>query len=220
MLTDMSSTVQCKYSWVFGDMETAAVFVREGSKSIVQSNFHVDDFVHCHEKGLLSNTRIMSHVLKQGFPSSVANMLGALSTVDGIYEKLSGATVSLKCFEKPLLESKWYNWNSLQRGATRRKLALAIVSYFDSGSCDLDPEDLDQVIAVSTGDSIYVPAQVSHCNIFPLCAPHLVSISSRFVGGVRVLISFFYRQAATVLAPLSSCFLSFIIRIIRIDWRY
>ncbi|KAH6262491.1 hypothetical protein HBI40_124070 [Parastagonospora nodorum] len=180
MLTDMSSTAQCKYSWVFGDMETAAVFVREGSKPIVQSSFHVDDFVHCHKKGLLSHTKIMSHVMKHGFPSSVANMLGALSTVDGIYEKLSGATVSLKCFEKPLLESKWYNWSSLHRGATRRKLALAIVSYFDSGSCDLDPEDLDQVIAVSTGDSIYVPAQLV-CDPLKRHQPHVLK---RILGNI------------------------------------
>jgi hypothetical protein len=190
LLTDDTSAVQSRYSWVFGNIEAAAVFVRKGSKPIAESNFHIEDFLHCHKNGLLSHAKIVEHVVAHNLPSPVAKLLSALSIVDHIYEELSGATVSLKCFEKPLVKSKWYEWNSLQSGTTQRKLALAIVSYFDSGSCDLDPGDLDQVIAVSSGDFIYVPGQVSNRNISLLSVHRLAPILPLFRGGVQALLSF------------------------------
>jgi hypothetical protein len=171
--TDDTKIVKSKYSWVFGNMETAAIFVREGSTPIAESKFHVEDLLHCHINGLISHGQIVYHVKNHDLPSPVAESLSALSIVDHIYKELSGATVSLKCFEKPLIKSKWYKWHSLQRGAIQRKLALAVVSYFDSGSCDLDPGDLDEVIAVSSGDSIYVPGQVSSCKTSLLSVIHL-----------------------------------------------
>jgi hypothetical protein len=175
MFTDDTKTVKSKYSWVFGNMEAASVFVKEGSLPIAESNFLVEDLLHCHHNGLLSHEQIVNHVIAHDLPSPVAELLSALSTVDRIYKELFGATISLKCFEKPLIKSKWCKWNSLQRGVIQRKLALAVVSYFDSGSCDLDPGDLDQVIAVSSGDSIYVPGQVSDCNISLPSVNHLTS---------------------------------------------
>jgi hypothetical protein len=183
LFTDDQEAVQSRYSWVFGTIEVAAVFVKEGSTPIAESNFHIEDFLHCHENDLLSHAKIVEHVMTHNIPSPVAKLLSALSRADYVYKELVGATVSLKCFEKPLIKSKWYEWHLSQPGTIQRKLALAIVSYFDSGSCDLDPSDLDEVIAVSSGDSIYVPEQVSNSNIFLLpvrqSGAHLFSISGR-----------------------------------------
>jgi hypothetical protein len=91
----------------------------------------------------------------------------ALSTAASVYKHLPDATVAVQSLDRPILNAKWHRTvlsvdSKTQRRRQKRNIALALVAYFDSGTCDLDPSDMDRALAVSSGDSIYVPRQVSN----------------------------------------------------------
>ena len=74
----------------------------------------------------------------------------ALANAHEIYQTLPEAEVDLSVASRPLCEAKWSVIRQLSR-----TIALACVTMFDTGSLDIDPLDLDQVIAISSANKIY-----------------------------------------------------------------
>jgi len=141
--------------------------------------------------------------------------LRALSSPSEIYKLMPGATVSINCLsrtEKTLGNWKWVPDN---RGPSEgfksdflepfrplklnRNSALACVAMFETGNLDIDPESLANVMAMSSGDSIYIVAPL-------LCDPHEVPTPTeirRIAGnvwraGIAMLIP---PRASRVMAP-------------------
>ena len=104
--------------------------------------------------------------------------LRVLEIVDGLYEQLPGATVSLRIIEQDLLESKWLpgpmrrllnnesakdllmeaaeNPVAFYLDSMTRADSFACIAMFESGHFNIDPLQLCEVIALCSEDSIFV----------------------------------------------------------------
>lgn len=104
--------------------------------------------------------------------------LRALEVAQGLYEQLPGATVSVRLIEQDLLKAKWLpppirsildNKSPLDSftaaaetpvsvflEAMTRAASFACIIMFESGQFNIDPDQLNEVIALCSEDSIFV----------------------------------------------------------------
>ncbi|PQE09762.1 hypothetical protein CJF32_00011256 [Rutstroemia sp. NJR-2017a WRK4] len=109
-----------------------------------------------------------------------------------LYQALPGATISTLVLRQPIYLAKWVpqplsqrNWWGISSAAPElRSLTLpqsfACLAMFESGTCNLEPEALSEVFAMSSGNSLYVASAL-------LFDPYEVSTSTaiqRRVGNV------------------------------------
>lgn len=67
------------------------------------------------------------------------------------------ATISTKVLGKPITSVQWASPKNGQRILSlSRPQTFACIAMFDSGTCDLDPTSLEDVFAMSSGNSIHV----------------------------------------------------------------
>jgi len=99
------------------------------------------------------------------------NALDTLSVASQIYRNLNGATVPLGIMSINLDSARWMgrcapgfepagqsrNWNSHPISSISRPQALACIMMFESGTLNLAPDDFSNVMAISSGNSIFVP---------------------------------------------------------------
>ncbi|KAF8851387.1 hypothetical protein BDZ45DRAFT_679169 [Acephala macrosclerotiorum] len=120
---------------------------------------------------------------KQEFMKSIAvtwevQVLKACAAIGELYTSLPGASISTLVFETPLSAAKWIPGFQEESRDFRRSEALfsnptsdaqtehgcgltlqqsfACICMLDSGTCNLDPDALDNIFALSTGNSIFV----------------------------------------------------------------
>ncbi|KAF5587122.1 serine threonine kinase [Fusarium subglutinans] len=113
--------------------------------------------------------------------------LDALSIAYETFEAMPGATIDPKVASQPLKNSQWYRsystsqalaWEQFQqeekrhnlRGMTvsvpafqmslKRSETFACIAFFDSGNIDVHPDHLHSVMAVSSGNSVYLALQL------------------------------------------------------------
>ena len=92
-----------------------------------------------------------------------------LAKATQLYRTLPGATVSMGVTSRPLHAAKWPKWpkwakwvnrNGMERIISHdtfsRAEAFACIAMFESGTLDIDPNTLESVMAISSGNSIYV----------------------------------------------------------------
>jgi hypothetical protein len=113
----------------------------------------------------------------------------AIATAARLFETMPGATVSVQILSQyALANAKWNRidlenpprkdidsliGNMLEVRPLTRSEIFACICMFVSGSIDLDPANLEHVMAISIGDSLYVAKSL-------LCDP-----STSFTSGVR-----------------------------------
>jgi len=89
--------------------------------------------------------------------------LRACAAVTKIYSYLPHATVSSLVFQKPFSKAHWFQ----RIGKEKYKLSsfplilslpqvFSCIAMLDSGTCDIEPDHLSEVFAISTGNSIFV----------------------------------------------------------------
>ena len=94
-------------------------------------------------------------------PMSEAHLLAlnALTIATHVYLQLDGATISLKVVEAPLDKAPWITTNHARHLTLRnlsRPSALACIVHFESGILLLEPDELNQTLAIASGNSIFV----------------------------------------------------------------
>lgn len=87
--------------------------------------------------------------------------LKALAIATRVYLQLDGATISLKVIENPLDKAPWLtnldlNTNHLDLRHIARPNTLACIVHFESGTVLLEPNELDETLAIASGNSIFV----------------------------------------------------------------
>ena len=85
--------------------------------------------------------------------------LDALTIATRVYLQLDGATVSLKVVESPLNQAPWVTGLTtvgLTRLNVSRPTALACIVHFESGTLLLEPDKLEETLAIASGNSIFV----------------------------------------------------------------
>ena len=96
----------------------------------------------------------------------------AVSTATSMYKRISHSTIDVRVLQRGLYRSRWVKSASKRSAHLNSKLetsippslrpyeidrasAFACIKMFESGYYDPDPSDLDMVMAMASGDSIY-----------------------------------------------------------------
>jgi hypothetical protein len=96
-----------------------------------------------------------------------------------VYKLLPGATVSTLLVNQTLVDAKWLPKFLVLVPMTREQ-AFAGIAMFESGTCNVDPQSLGEVFALSSGNSLFVAGGL-------LCDPFEVPASNevrRVIGNV------------------------------------
>ncbi|KAH7400316.1 hypothetical protein BKA64DRAFT_479286 [Cadophora sp. MPI-SDFR-AT-0126] len=114
------------------------------------------------------------------------------SAVD-VYKLAHGGTITTKVLSSQISSHKWasriYGYKNGDRDFCflNRREAFACVAMFDSGACNLDPESLEHVFAMSSGNSLFVAGSLL-CDPYERTEPNEIR---RIIGNIgRAGISF------------------------------
>ncbi|MCJ1380103.1 hypothetical protein MMC17_003206 [Xylographa soralifera] len=107
------------------------------------------------QEGIVSridNTKFRT-IYSQQYMRSLEN----LATASEIYENIPQARIAMSIINRPLYEARW--GYSISSGPMRTHASIfSCIAMLESGTCNIDPQQLDQVFAMSCGNSIYVAA--------------------------------------------------------------
>ncbi|CAH0047797.1 unnamed protein product [Clonostachys solani] len=89
----------------------------------------------------------------------IITSLRTLVIAQSIYEGLDGATISSSIVEKGIFDAKWaelYHSNA----TVSHSVVFGCIAMFDTGKLNLDTERLEEVFALSSGNSIYAVSRI------------------------------------------------------------
>lgn len=112
-------------------------------------------------------------------PGDQIRLLTSCTMMAEVYKLLPGATVSTLIVNQTLTEAKWLP-SSYGTAPLTREQAFAGIAMFESGTCNIDPQSLSEVFAMSSGNSLFVSGAL-------LCDPFEVPASNeirRVIGNV------------------------------------
>lgn len=131
-------------------------------------DFSASDIVHNLEKNRFDIKLLHDYFETPYFKGPIFKSLNMLFGSTRICEPFGGAMVSLDITSNPFHLVKWaQNLESITDSHwalpnISRGTAFACIASFESGSPHFSPEGLENVMALSTGDSIYVAAALLH----------------------------------------------------------
>jgi len=161
----------------FGHSDIAGLFISSTvlrefpfSWTVISREFLSKNLHWCLDSGLISPRWLLRVFRNEKSP--VTRTLISLAVARKVYKMIPDAKLSLEVLQKPLALTRWstslwepdkelgakpesvMNWITLSR-------AFSLLAFFESGSNDLDPRDLEKVIALSYGDAMYIDMRVS-----------------------------------------------------------
>ena len=154
---------------VFGDVHTAALCLltaREGRAAGSQQEWfpqtlEIDYVISQLEQGAFSSESLSRHLNNPqefweipGF--SIEDSFAALLGVAEVYKNLPDSTIDIEVTSTPLNDAKWQQKSSLS--ATKLARDFSCIARFESGGIDVDPVELTDVIAISSGNSLHIAA--------------------------------------------------------------
>ena len=171
-----------RYEYVFGDVNTAAIFHPTKQNRTYKTNaVSIESLVYCLEQRLFNLPTLLITIeghLDIDPISPISCTLKALSPLSVIYKLLPDATLAIETLSRPLHRSKWVQSMLNKRKVTElfmyervgvrfdeelldRKRVFSCLAYLESGVADIDPDQLANVFAMSTSNSLYVSMPVS-----------------------------------------------------------
>lgn len=169
------------YKLIYGDMETAALFVPDGQERLIGVYRSPDDDLK-EFHSLFKTKSVDADALIDSLISTFkrANVeadphlksLKAVSTAAQLYKNFPNATIDVRVLQRRLYDVSWVKLSqfpptnpagqavmvpySLQPYFLDRKTSFACITLFESGLYDVEPEYLENVMAISSGDSLYI----------------------------------------------------------------
>ena len=173
------------FKFLYGDVDSAALFVVEGQEKLINLVRTVekdsDAFYSLFESEQVDANSMVNRLYTT---FQKANMeidphlksLKALSSAAKVYKSFTNASVDVRVLQQRLYNAYWvrplrrelssinYKFepcgtpDSLQPFILDRASAFACITMFESGTYNAKPADLENVMAMSSGDSIYVAA--------------------------------------------------------------
>jgi hypothetical protein len=139
------------------------------------------------EENLVSGESLFAHLNEGRFSLKMLKSLRALLSVSMLYKDLANSTIDLRVAEKPLFRHSWIPSDSSGHRhepfapfSLTREEAFACIARFESGSFNLHPSSMDRVIAISSGNSIYV----ARCLLQDPCGSRSSTAIERIVGNI------------------------------------
>ena len=121
------------------------------------SSFLVDDMVEKPPDDSTDNMKKFRKTQLEEFHKS----LGALLMAAGVYRDLPNSTINIGVTSQPLAEAKYFQINTANYPQIKTsKLAdkFSCIAFFESGIINIDPKELSEVIAISSGNSLHIAA--------------------------------------------------------------
>ena len=169
------------YKYFVGDPESAAMFVDQGelercksesglsnwgrTRPPIKESCDLKDLQAALDADIVDMTEMLAAIIEVTKDSDYFNSLKALAEAYKIYNEFDGATVSPSAVTKPIIDANWArNMKTQSKTDTclssisllNRLQTFACIAYFESGCLDMNPSQFDNVMALSSGDSIYV----------------------------------------------------------------
>ena len=126
------------------------------------------------QEGISSNRRrraIDDDVTTLQILSPQNRSLAALYRASLVYQRLPHADVDLSVTAQPLHTAKWAQITGQSTLTISRPEAFACVAMFDTSHVDLDPDTFIDVMAISSGDALYVSGMLLNGPSQPLTGP-------------------------------------------------
>ena len=173
------------YKMVYGDVDSAALFVIGDRSSLIDLAHPAGEdtprMFTLFEESKIDHNMVVQQLLRyfqMGNPKVDPYLQCAkgISTAATLYRDFENSTVDVRVLQCKLYQSRWLyratcaSVNSSMMVAPRetpasllpykldRATAFACIAMFESGVYDVDPAELDNVMAMSSGDSIYTSA--------------------------------------------------------------
>ena len=156
------------YYYLYGDNSRAAVYQSALEAVSRRSDYALpaDYIIRALENGDLDSLRFVNHFVPRFHPhlvdlnvSAYFRSLISFAYADKIFTNLPQAEINLNVFAKTMCASKWAQALFTEHGQEfGTAVSLACVSLFDTGYIDLQVEDLKDVLAISSANSIYASA--------------------------------------------------------------
>lgn len=175
------------YKLIYGDMETAALFVSESEAVLIDlyRKTH-DDMIEFYTLFETKSVDINALIERLISTFRMANVeadphfksLKAVSTAALLYKDFPNATIDVRILQRTLYDVSWVKlFNTFQVDAKStgpdfgvpyalqpyildRKTAFACITMFESGRYDIEPTDLENVMAMSSEDSLYISSKL------------------------------------------------------------
>lgn len=153
-----------RYNFLFGDTESAALFMneeKESSHGISLQQIPLVDILWSAKKNMFSLYND-STSLAVAIKAATTDYLHVLGVVKQVYDELPGATLDVRVLDSPIMATQWVSHllRNEQDMGCNRETALACITYFETGKSDVSPNYLHDVFAMSSEDSIYISKQV------------------------------------------------------------
>lgn len=180
------------FDYLCGDPETAAIYVRRHSNSIEEFLLRplppymakLSEVKHVLESDAVQAEALIAYLDKRApeiWPihdaeqSDCYKSLKVFEKVAEVYKQMPDATVAVSVLCQTLCCAHWAAYKSLSRSQT-----FACIAMFDSGTLNIEPRMLKKVMAMSSGNSIYVAAPLL-CDPYEVPEPYEIR---RVVGNV------------------------------------
>lgn len=167
---------------MYGDLKSAALFIVEGQQGLVDLYRSVgedsNEFYSLFETKIINTDKLVENLVSTFRSANVEadpylKSLKALSTASKLYRNFPNATVNIRVLQQRLYDAAWVKSSSvphlfpipsadyrglvaLQPYILDRKNSFACISMFESGRYNVQPHDLENVMAISSGDSLFI----------------------------------------------------------------
>jgi hypothetical protein len=149
------------YHPIMGDPSQAALFVRRLEfEKLSDLSLNLQHLLWSLEHDLIDPAEVVKRLcrLYATHQHRLSHTLQILARVATVYDDLLDMTIDIGVLNRPVIGRRWAKeiLNGLDRAST-----FSIISYFESGIHDVDPTQMDSVIALSSADSLFVCRPVS-----------------------------------------------------------
>ena len=185
-----------RFEYLDGDLAEAAIFRRTDVESVIE-DVAWSDIKKLLENGFISPGRLYRYMSTLRAPDTIyphksyhqhdssplISSLRALEHLYRLYCDLPGATISSRLLtsKATLGESDWARHGGLlyaRRG--RRSCAFACIAMCETGRLNLDPFRIESVMAISSGNSLYIASDLLKDPAQPVRVPYV----KRVVGNI------------------------------------
>lgn len=143
--------------------------------SLPKKALRFDDIKHALEEGKVDGQKLAEylHFTKRKYDPDTTmpqfgekyhdffTSLNSITFVFRLYKALASATISLKVVLQRLSDSPWVKQMDVWKGVHgSREQAFACIALFDTGSVNLHPSKFQNVMALSSADSLYINASL------------------------------------------------------------
>ncbi|PMD15323.1 hypothetical protein NA56DRAFT_733882 [Hyaloscypha hepaticicola] len=157
----------CKFRWIAGNLNTAALFITDHTSTLLPSH-SLKMLAHLLRSASVDRSRLVKYL-----DSLAREGLAAIDMISDLYNEWPGATLSIDITNTAIGAAHWApeisqlreengqqsapgRSNPNSQAAVFRSVKFACIAMMESGIQNLYPNSLKSVMAMSSGNSIYV----------------------------------------------------------------